>query len=108
MKIFRAVVFDAIGKAPPRICDAIRHEGRLWLVPGWNEISSKAVSKPIRLIPVTESGFQMIPNNPQADLIVNAGLPRQLFEPEVPTELRNRFQVVENPDIEISGGERIQ
>jgi hypothetical protein len=109
MKVLKALVFDAAGKTPPTICDAIEYRGQLWLVPGWYEISTKAVSKPVRLIPLDPSAYQMIPGEPQADLVVNAGLPTQLFDPEIPTELRNKFQVVESPDIEIpAGGGRIQ
>jgi hypothetical protein len=48
-------------------------------------------------------------DQPGMDLIVNDGLPTQLFDPEIPTELRSKFQVVEAPDIEIpAGGGRIQ
>jgi len=50
----------------------------------------------------------MVPNS-QIDLIVTAGLPTQLFDPEIPTELRSRFRVIEASDLEISaGGGRIQ
>jgi hypothetical protein len=110
MKILKALVFDASGKTPPAIRDAIDHQGKLWLVPGWYEIPAKAVTKPIRLIPLDLLRYQRIPPGEQAfDLMVNDGLPTQLFDPEIPTELRSKFRVVEAPEIEISaGGGRLQ
>jgi hypothetical protein len=103
MKILKALVFDAAGKTAPTIRDAIEYEGRLWLVPGWYEIPAKAVTKPIRLIPLDLLQYQKV-GQQGIDLIVNDGLPTQLFDPQVSTELRSKFQVVESPDIEIQGG----
>jgi hypothetical protein len=52
--------------------------------------------------------YQKVAGEPY-DLLVNDGLPTQLFDPEIPTELRSKFQVLEGPDIEIpAGGGRIQ
>jgi hypothetical protein len=110
MKILKALVFDQTGKTQPSIRDAIDYQGKLWLVPGWYEISARAVSKPVRLIPLDLLRYQRIPAGKEAyDLLVNDGLPTQLFAQEVPTELRNKFRVVEAPDLEIpAGGGRLQ
>jgi hypothetical protein len=108
MKILKAMVFDAAGKTPPTLRDAIEYQGRLWLVPGWYEIPAKAATKPVRLIPLDLLRYQKVAGEPY-DLLVNDGLPTQLFDPEIPTELRSKFQVLEGPDIEIpAGGGRIQ
>jgi hypothetical protein len=108
MKVLKALVFDATGKTSPTLRDAIEYEGHFWLVPGWYEIPAKAVSKPIRLIPLEGLRFQKV-DQPGMDLFVNDGLPTQLFDPEIPTELRSKFRVVEGPDIEIlAGGGRVQ
>jgi hypothetical protein len=103
MKILKALVFDAAGKTPPAIRDAIEYKGQLWLVPGWYEIPAKAVSKPIRQIPLDRLRYQKT-GQQGMDLIVNDGLPTQLFDREIPIELRNKFQVLERPDLEIPGG----
>jgi hypothetical protein len=104
MKILKALVFDAAGKTPPAIRDAIEYKGQLWLVPGWYEIPAKAVSKPVRLIPLDRLRYQKT-GQQGMDLIVNDGLPIQLFDREIPIELRNKFQVLEGPDdLEIPGG----
>lgn len=108
MRILKALVFDATGKTPPATRDAIEWQGKFWLVPGWYEIPAKAVSKPVRLIPLEGLRFQKV-DKPGMDLLVNDGLPTQLFDPQIPTELRSKFQVVEAPEIEIlAGGGRIQ
>jgi hypothetical protein len=108
MKILKAMVFDVAGKMPPMIRDAIEYQGKLWLVPGWYEIPGRAVSKPIRLIPLDGLQYKKV-DQPGMDLVVNDGLPTQLFDPEIPTELRSTFRVVEAPDLEIpAGGGRIQ
>jgi len=110
MKILKALVFDESGKTQPSIRDAIDYQGKLWLVPGWYEISARAVSKPVRLIPLDLLRYQKIPPGEQSfDLVVNDGLPIQLFDREVPKELHSKFQVLEAPDIEIrAGGGRLQ
>lgn len=107
-QLFKALVFFDDGQSPPAIVQAIEYQGQLWLVSGWIELPAKAVSKPVRLIPLDPLLHQRV-SDPGFDIVVNAGLPRQLFDPEVPTELRNRFQILEGPDIEIpAGGGRVQ
>jgi hypothetical protein len=109
MKILKAMVFAADGSQPPALRDAIEYEGRFWLVPGWYEIPAKAVSKPIRIIPLDRLRYQRVLDQPSFDLVINDGLPTQLFDAEIPIELHSKFQIVEGPNIEIlGGGGRIQ
>jgi hypothetical protein len=108
VKIFKALVFSADGSRPPATFAAIEHEGRMWLVLGWIEMPDKAVTMPKRIVPLDLFGYQMVPEE-GFDLVVNAGMPTQLFDEEIPIELRSKFQVVERPNIQIPvGGGRIQ
>jgi hypothetical protein len=59
------------------------------------------VSKPVRLTPLDLLRYQKIPPGEQSfDLLVNNGLPIQLFDREDPKELHSKFRVLEAPEIE--------
>jgi len=108
MKILKAMVFADDGSRPPLLCDAIEYDSRFWLVPAWLEMPDKAVTMPLRIIPLDLLRHQKVLGQ-EFDLLVNDGLPTQLFEREIPQELRSKFRVVESPDIKIpAGGGRIQ
>ena len=110
MRILKVIVQIADDKSNG-MCDAIEHEGRIWLVPHWLESPTRAETKPSRLIPLDILQHQTLPaGNPYgADYIVNDPMPKQLFDETIPTQLAKLFQVVESPDIVIpAGGGRIQ
>jgi|SRR5882757_2201621 len=111
MKIYKALVFSADGSRPPGLCDAIEHEGRFWLVIGWIELPDRATRRPARIMPIDLFRNQRIPpeDGQPMDLVVNDGIPTQFFDAIIAPELRSKFQVVDNPDIEIPAeGGRLQ
>ena len=110
-KILKAMVFFADGSRPPGLCDAIEHEGRLWLVPGWIELPDKAARMPARIMPIDLFRYQTVPpsDGQPMDLVVNDGIPIEFLAAEIPLPLRSKFQIVERPNIEIPvGGGRLQ
>jgi hypothetical protein len=111
MQILKAMIFFSDGTRPPGLCDAIEHAGRLWLVPGWIERRDRAARVPARIIPIDLFRYKKIPpeEGKPMELVVDDGIPIQLFAREIPPELRSKFEVVDRPDIEIPiGGDRIQ
>jgi hypothetical protein len=80
------------------LCDTIEYEDGLWLVPEWIDgIPSKGYSKPARIIQIT---YLASPGPPgMADYLLQNPLPKGVFEGHVPSELKNVYVVIENPDI---------
>jgi hypothetical protein len=92
-------------------CEAIEHDGRVWLVPYWLESPTRAETKPSRIIPLDILQHQKLSaGNPySADFILNDPMPRNLFDEKISPQLAKLFQVVEAPDIVIpAGGGRAQ
>ncbi len=84
-------------------CAAIEYEGKIWLVPRWIEAPDEGYTMPERIILLDQFAHQKLgqPGDP-ADFAVNAPIPKILFEGEpIPRELKDRFIVVERPDIKL-------
>ena len=105
MRIFKALV-HMIDDGSLGECDVIEYQGRKWLVPSWIESPSEGLTMPKRIIPLDSFAHQeMAPGNPYGvDLVLNAPLPRELFDEEIPQELATRVGAVERPDISIRAG----
>lgn len=58
---------------------------------------------PKHIIPIDQFPNQKA-DQPGLDYVVNAGLPRQLFDLEIPKELQSKYQIVERPNIKIPTG----
>ena len=80
------------------LVDTIEYEGGLWLVPEWIAGKpSKGYSRPARIIRITF--LQRSGPFGKADHVLKDPLPKGVFEGHVPTELKDVYVVIENPDI---------
>ena len=95
MKVLNAVVLFA-DRMPAR-CPAIEHEGEIWLAPSWLPLPDGKGQSPIRIISLDRVPVQK--SHDGLSLVVDDALPKQLFETEIPQELRNNFRIVERPNI---------
>lgn len=105
MEIFRVLtMFSDCGKVGR--CDAIRYEGKIWLVPHWIEYPALGVKKPVRIVHLGANGIhQTGPTSysTEAELLSLAVLEGRV-PPSPPIE------VVESPNIEIqipTGSDRL-
>jgi hypothetical protein len=104
-EVFKALVFYADGKSQPVTIPAIEYEGQIWLAPHWIEAPEPGVRMPKHIIPIDLfRGQKVDPPQRGTDYIVNVGLPRSLLDEEIPTELKNKFQIVERPNIRVPTG----
>ena len=83
--------------------DTITHENGLWLVPNWTEPQAGGLIYPSRIIRIDKLRYQKMPiGNPYgADYSLTDPLPKELFDAQIPQELRGKFDVVEGPNIGI-------
>jgi hypothetical protein len=104
-EVFRALVFYADGKSAPVTVPAIEYEGRVWLAPHWIETQEQGVRIPKHIIPIDLfRGQKVDPPQPGMDFVVNAGLLRQLLDEEIPTELKNKLEIVDRPNVKVPTG----
>jgi hypothetical protein len=104
-EVLKALVFYADGKSAPINVPAIEYEGRVWLAPHWIETPEPGVRAPKHIIPIDLfQGQKVDPPQPGLQYVVNAGLPRQLLDEEIPTELKNKFQIVDRPNVKVPTG----
>lgn len=85
-------------------CDAIEHEGSLWLVPHWLEAPAIAVSKPARMVRIDHLPRQ--PGGAYGDYVLNAPVPKVLLERATPRGPVVGFEYRELPDVEIPASVR--
>ncbi len=50
------------------------------------------------IIPLDLFRYQRVHDQKGLDLVVNDGLPRQFFDAEIPTEVKSKYRIVEQPD----------
>jgi hypothetical protein len=100
MKIFKTFVSnDTDGDII--ICDTIRHEGKLWLVPYWYENIAKGYKFPARTIRMDTLKFQnALPGYP-ADFVLSDPLPKLLLNHLVPPPKDTPYEVVDSPKIRV-------
>jgi hypothetical protein len=97
MKIFKIVIMRAEnGRAS--MCDAIEHEGKLWLVPEWTAFPSERIQKPARIISL--DGLTLTPPGPryQADFVLQTPMTRDVLEGRGTT---GSPVVIEAPDLSV-------
>ena len=84
-------------------CDAIKYDGKLWLVPQWLDEPGSGTTKPRRIIridslphePMTNPAFGL-------DFILNGPLPKAVLDGVATPEQAAQYEIVELPEIEIS------
>lgn len=90
---------DELGKTIS--CDTIEFEGRLWLVPEWNDMTLEGVTKPARLIclsvlPHRKAG----PELEGVDYVLECPMTKAILSGQIQKEASFEVVVIENPDIE--------
>jgi hypothetical protein len=87
----------------PRICDAIRYEGKLWLVPFYNDMPALGLTKPGRI--VRFDVFEYRPALPDLEKgltwVIITPLPIRLFGRDMGQPPLTGFEILELPDISI-------
>jgi hypothetical protein len=102
------VMLSVEGDANIFECDAIEHEGAVWLVPRWLPTQDDGYTMPERLIRLDQFAHQRLaqPSDP-ADYAVNAPIPKVLFEGPISVKLQEHFAVLDRPDIRLRIGGRL-
>jgi hypothetical protein len=100
MKILKVVIPSDGGKIYK--CDAIEHEGKLWLVPQWLAVPAKGVTKPRRIIRMDSLQHQRMSNPAYGmDYILNGYMPKDVLDGRATPEQARQYEIVELPEIEI-------
>jgi hypothetical protein len=82
-------------------CDAIEHEGKLWLVPEWLDVPAQGVTKPRRIIRMDTLRHQRMKNPAyKLDYVLNDYMPKAVLDGKAPPEQACLYEIVELPEIE--------
>ena len=80
--------------------DTIEYQGKMWLVPEWFDNPLGGWRKPVRIICLDVLPHQKTPGNPEADFVLNAGIPKSVFDDgQIPLQPEDLFVVIESPGI---------
>jgi hypothetical protein len=83
-------------------CDAVRYDGKLWLVPEWLDEPGGGTTKPRRMIRIDSLPHQAMTNSAYGlDFILNGPLPKAVLDGVAEPEQAAQYEIVELPDIEI-------
>ena len=95
------------GTGPMEICAAIRHEGEIWLVPGWIRSPRGRSAKPLRMIPLSKFRHKVFPQTPEAfaDYGIDGVVPKALFDLHISDILVGGFGVRERPNLRVQIGQ---
>jgi hypothetical protein len=98
MKILKAAFFFSdvpVEERQTYVGEAIEYEGSLWLVTGWLPDIERKWQKPTRIVCIDTVRHQRV-----GDLVaVNAGIPKALFDGQIPPKSGDKFVVKDDPDI---------
>jgi hypothetical protein len=83
VKVFKAKV--AVG-SQILDCDAIEHQGKLWLVPFWLDSPSQGVTTPGRIIRFDCLSYSDTRGSNIGDFVIHKPIPKALFEHQTPKE----------------------
>jgi hypothetical protein len=84
-------------------CDAIKYDGKLWLVPQWLDEPGRGTTKPRRIIRIDSLPHQPMTNPAFGlDFILNGPLPKAVVDGVATPEQAAQYEIVELPEIEIS------
>jgi len=82
-------------------CSAIKHEGKLWLVPQWNDSPTEQTTMPERIICLDGLPIQQGGNlgDREFDLLLNRPVPTSVLYGPIPSPATTPFVVVGQPNI---------
>jgi len=92
-------------------CGAVEYQGAIWLVPKWLPFSNEGYAKPERMIRLDQFRFRKF--DPPAtvpalfagaNFAINDALPRALFDGEISQELKDKYVVLEKPNVKFRVG----
>src|SRR3981189_2448616 len=92
---------------PLELCDAIRHEGEIWLVPDWIRSPRGRSAKPLRMIPLSKFPHKVFRQTPEAfaDYGIDGVVPKGLFDLHISDILVGGFGVRERPNLRVHIGQ---
>ena len=103
MRVYQAtlILSDDDGKGGAiHTMDAIKYDGRMWLVPEWLDYKDEKVTMPARIV-----CLDSIPHNVSRskirDIVVDGPVPRSVFEGRIPPGQEGKYLVIERPDIRL-------
>jgi hypothetical protein len=95
-------------------CAGIEHEGAVWLVPKWLSFPTEKYAMPERMIRLDQFRYQTFDppvagSGPTAGahFAINDPLPKGLFDDELSSQLKERYDVLERPDLRFRIGETL-
>ena len=108
MRIFKTLYFY-LDAEPGHVfsCDTIELQGSMWLVPAWTVNFTTAMMRPERIICLDHLPHQKTSQNHPAHFVVNIPIPKCVFDGEIPPETSYKFEIVENPVIEMHDQEQL-
>lgn len=80
--------------------DTIQYGGRTWLVPGWLDNPKEGYRIPERIICMDVLRYEKTSWN-RADFVLTSGIPKSVFDGQLPPELKDKYIIIEKPDIRI-------
>lgn len=98
-QIFKTLMFFSdVAEGTLYQVDTIEYQGKMWLVPEWLDNPLAGLRKPTRIILLDVLPHQQSPGGP-TDFVLNAGIPKSVFDGQIPTQPEDLFVVIEGPDI---------
>jgi len=80
------------------VCTAVEHQGQIWIVPKWLPLPDEGHATPERMILLDQFRHERSdPPEDGPDLLDGADF--RLLDPALPPALRERFVVLEQPDL---------
>jgi hypothetical protein len=102
MKIFTTLMFFSdVPEGVIYTVDTIGYQGKMWLVPEWLDSPREGWRMPARIICLDALPHQKSPGGP-ADFVLNAGIPKAVFDGQSQPEQEICYEVIERPDIKFS------
>ena len=97
-----AILVEENGEQSLNTVDTIEYQGKTWFVPEWLDNPEEGWSTPARLVRVLH-GVTVMPSQPGHKAQTSYPIPRCVFEGRIPTQSKDKFDVVENPGIRLHG-----
>ena len=86
------------------VCDTIRYEDKLWLVPLWLENKVEGLKMPARIIRIDTRNYRKLPvgSGYRTDFVLNDSLPKSLLNCHVQPPTDFGYEFVDDPEIYVS------
>jgi hypothetical protein len=99
-KVFKTALGFSDGDARIFRADTIEYQGTFWLVPYWIEFPGEGWRVPERIISLDGLPHQKTPpERSGADFYLNVGIPKCLWDGQIPPGSGDKYVVIEHPDI---------